>query len=117
MNIVEEMEAGTVPLFIKTPNNKNDHGTNRDCFILNPDSTGPAHLEMYKYLGAFIAYGIMSKAPIPLSLAPAVWKQILGDRMNIADLESIDAYSSQVMTDMQKYGVALSDEDFVTTID
>ena len=117
MNIVEEMEAGTVPLFIKTPNNKNDHGTNRDCFILNPDSTGPAHLEMYKYLGAFIAYGIMSKAPIPLSLAPTVWKQILGDRMNLADLESIDAYSSQVMTDMQKYGVALSDEDFVRTID
>ena len=59
----------------------------------------------------------MSKAPIPLSLAPTVWKQILGDRMNLGDLESIDAYSSQVMTDMQKYGVALSDEDFVRTID
>ena len=88
------MESGFVPLLIKTPNNKNDHGTNRDCFILDPDSTGPTHLHLFKYLGAFIAYSIMTKAPIPLNLAPTVWKQILGDEMTLADLESIDAYSS-----------------------
>ena len=88
------MESGFVPLFIKSPNNKNDHGINRDCFILDPDSTGPAHISMYKYLAAFIAYGMKTKAPIPLSLAPTVWKQILGERMTLADLESIDAYSS-----------------------
>lgn len=74
VNIVQEMEDGLVPLLIKTPNNRNDHGTNRDCFILNPTSTSPAHLEMYKYLGGFIAYGILSKAPVPLNLAPTVWK-------------------------------------------
>jgi len=117
VNVVAEMESGLVPIFIKTPNNKNDHGTNRDCFILNPDSTSPSHLEMFKYLGAFIAFGIMTKAPVPLSLAPTVWKQILGERMTLADLESIDAYSSQVLTDMQNYGAALSDEDFEASID
>ena len=74
VNIVTEMEEGLVPLLIKSPNNKNDHGTNRDCFILNPASTSPAHLEMFKYLGAFIAFGILSKAPVPLNLAPTVWK-------------------------------------------
>ena len=94
------MEDGLVPLLIKSPNNRNDHGQNRDCFILNPTSTSPAHLEMFKWLGGFIAYGILSKSPVPLSLAPTVWKQILGEQMTLSDLESIDAYSSQVLTDL-----------------
>ena len=106
-----------MPLLIKSPNNKNDHGTNRDCFILNPTSTSPSHLEMYKYLGGFIAFGILSKSPVPLNLAPTVWKQILGERMSLSDLESIDAYSSQVLTDLQAHGKSLSDEDFATGID
>ena len=106
-----------VPLIVKTPNNKNDHGTNRDCFILNPDSTTPSHLEMYKFLGACIAFAMMAKSPIPLNLAPTVWKQLLGDKMNLADLESIDTYSSQVMTDLHRYGAALSDEEFEATVD
>jgi len=117
VNIVKEMEDGLVPLLVKSPNNKNDHGSNRDCFILNPDSTSPAHLEMYKFLGAFITYGICSKSPLPFNLASTVWKQLLGERMNLADLDSIDTYSSQVLTDMHKYGAALSDEDFEATID
>ena len=28
----------------------------------------------HKYLGGFIAYGILSKSPVPLNLAPTVWK-------------------------------------------
>ena len=111
------MEDGLVPLLIKSPNNRNDHGANRDCFILNPSSKSPAHLEMFKYLGAFIAFGILSKQPIPLNLAPTVWKQILGQELNLADLESIDSYSSQVLSDLHQYSAALSDEEFVATVD
>lgn len=81
-------------MLIKSPNNRNDHGINRDCFIIDPASTSPSHLEMYRYVGGFIAFGILSKSPIPFNLAPTVWKQILGEKMTLADLESIDAYSS-----------------------
>mmetsp|Transcript_43568 Transcript_43568/g.57694 ORF Transcript_43568/g.57694 Transcript_43568/m.57694 type:complete len:123 (-) Transcript_43568:819-1187(-) len=77
VNIVQELESDMLPLLIKSPNNKNEHGLYRDCFILNPESTAPSHLEMYKYLGGFIGFGLLSKSPIPLNLAPAVWKQIL----------------------------------------
>ena len=93
VNIIDEMESGLVPLLIKSPNNRNEHGENRDCYILNPDSKSPAHLEMFKYLGAFIAFGILSKSPVPLNLAPTVWKQILGQPLTLADLASIDAFS------------------------
>ena len=94
VNIADELEDSVLPLLIKSPNNRNDHGSNRDCFIINPTSTSPSHLEMYKYLGAFIAFGILSKSPVPLNLSPTVWKQILGEKMTFADLDMIDAYSS-----------------------
>ena len=72
---------------------------------------------MFKFLGAFIAFGILSKQPIPLNLAPTVWKQILGQDLNLADLESIDAYSSQVLSDLHQYSAALSEDEFVATVD
>lgn len=72
---------------------------------------------MFKYLGGFIAFGMMSKSPVPLNLAPTVWKQILGEKMELSDLESIDAYSSQVLTDLRNYGSSLSDEEFEQTIE
>ena len=111
------MESDVLPLLIKSPNNRNDHGINRDCFILSPRSNSPVHLEMFKYLGGFIAFGMMSKSPVPLNLAPTVWKQILGEKMELSDLESIDAYSSQVLTDLRNYGSSLSDEEFEQTIE
>lgn len=74
VNIARELETGIVPLFIKTPNNRNEHGTYRDCYILNPKSKSPSHLKMLKYLGGLIAFAIMAKSPIPFNFAPIVWK-------------------------------------------
>ena len=37
--------------------------------------------------------------------------------MTLGDLESIDAYSSQVLTDLQNHGSTLSNEDFAAGID
>jgi len=94
INIVEEMESGFVPLLVKSPNNTNDHGSYRDCFILDMASKSPVHLKMFKYLGAFIAYSFMSKCIIPLNLAPSVWKLILNIPLDLVDLETFDAYSA-----------------------
>lgn len=74
VNIAKELETGVVPLLIKSPNNRNEHGTYRDCYILNPESKSPTHIEMYKFFGGLIAYGLMSKAPVPFNLSPIVWK-------------------------------------------
>lgn len=117
VNIVTEMEQGLVPLLIKSANNRNDHGSNRDCFVLDPASKSPAHLEMYKYLGAFIAFGVLSKQPVPLNLAPTVWKQILGQPLTLADLESVDTYSAQVLTDLKQHSASLTDEEFSAGVD
>ena len=62
---------------IRSPNNRNETGNNRDSYILNSLSTTPAHKLMFKYFGGFLAYAFLSKSPIPFNLAPWVWKQIL----------------------------------------
>ena len=112
VNIVNEMEDGALPLLIKSPNNRNDDGSCRDCFILNPTATSPAHLEMYKFMGAFLGFAIISKSPIPWNLAPTFWKQLLGEQLTIADLESIDVFSFRVLTDLRSHGASLSEAEF-----
>ena len=73
-NIVAELESDVLPLLIKTPNHKNDHGSYRECYMINPSSRSPTHLEMFRFLGAFLSFTIMTQAPIPIHLAPSVWK-------------------------------------------
>lgn len=116
-NIAEEMEKGVVPLLIRSPNNKNEHGINRDCYILDSRSKTPSHKQQFKYFGAFLAYAFLSKSPVPFNLAPWVWKQILHEEVTLQDLDAIDAYSAQVLRDMQQYAQNLSDEDFDAGVD
>ena len=72
---------------------------------------------MYRFLGGYIACGILSKAPMPLNLAPSVWKQILGLPLTLADLDAFDAYSAQVLNDFREYSKQLSEEEFEATVD
>ena len=61
VNITQELEALTLPLLQKTPNNKSDFGNYRECFILNSQARSPVHLKMFKFLGALIGFSILSK--------------------------------------------------------
>ena len=92
-NIARELEESVLPILVKTPNNRNEHGSYRDCYILNGASKTPSNIEMFKFFGGFIAYAIMSKSPVPFNLAPIVWKQLLNEQPVLEDLNDIDAYS------------------------
>ena len=92
-NIVREMEIGTMPLMLKTANNRNDHGDCRECFMLNPDSKNPTHSELFKFLGVLIGYAFRSKSCMPFNLAPPFWKKLNNEELVEADLKSFDTYS------------------------
>ena len=42
-NMVSELETPSLPLLIKTVNNRMDHGSYREAFTLNPSATSPTH--------------------------------------------------------------------------
>lgn len=47
----EELQNGSLPVLIQTPNGREDTGTSRDCFILNPSATSKVHMKMFEFLG------------------------------------------------------------------
>lgn len=49
----DELQNGSLPLLVLTPNGRDDAGTNKDCFLLNPAAKSSLHMEMFRFLGNF----------------------------------------------------------------
>lgn len=47
----DELQNGSLPLLVLTPNGRDDAGTNKDCFLLNPAVKSSLHMEMFRFLG------------------------------------------------------------------
>ena len=95
VEICEELQhPNLLQLLISTPNGKNTTGVNQDCFILNPgllqQANSEAHHRNFSFLGVLLGIAIRSGAPLSLSLAPTVWKQLVGVPLNVGDLAEID---------------------------
>jgi hypothetical protein len=96
------MESGALPLIIKTANNKINYGENRDCFILNAESTMPTHRAMFKFLGVLIGFAFRSGSCIPFNFAPIVWKQIVNEIPKEIDITTQDTFIWQNFRDLRR---------------
>ena len=47
----DELQNGSLPILILTPNGREESGANRDCLILNPTLRSPLHQNMYRFFG------------------------------------------------------------------
>ncbi|XP_043274810.1 E3 ubiquitin-protein ligase HERC2 isoform X2 [Venturia canescens] len=86
----DELQNGSLPLFIPTPNGRDDNGTNRDCFLLNPMANSDLHTTMFQFLGILMGIAIRTGSPLSLNLAEPVWKQLAGIALTPADLTEVD---------------------------
>ncbi|XP_034934449.1 E3 ubiquitin-protein ligase HERC2 [Chelonus insularis] len=86
----DELQNGSLPLFIPTPNGRDDNGTNRDCFLLNPTAKSSLHINMFQFLGILMGIAIRTGSPLSLNLAEPVWKQLAGIPLTPADLTEVD---------------------------
>ncbi|KAG5897066.1 hypothetical protein JTB14_025882 [Gonioctena quinquepunctata] len=86
----DELQNGSLPLLIPTPNGREEAGANRDCFILNPLAKTCLHLNMLRFLGVLMGIAIRTGSPLSLSLAEPVWKQLAGIELTPGDLTEID---------------------------
>lgn len=82
-NMCTEIESEALPLLVKTANNRNNHGENRDCFIPNPSSNNPTHMDLFKFFGHLLGFAIRTMSALPLHFPPIFWKKILGDPLAI----------------------------------
>ncbi|KAL3879973.1 hypothetical protein ACJMK2_032247, partial [Sinanodonta woodiana] len=86
----DELQNGSLPLLIETPNGRDESGANRDCFLLNPMLKSPTHQNMFKFLGILCGIAIRSGSPLSLNIAEPVWQQLAGMPLTVADLTEVD---------------------------
>ncbi|XP_033632375.1 E3 ubiquitin-protein ligase HERC2-like [Asterias rubens] len=86
----DELQNGSTPLLVLTPNGRDEAGANRDCFLLNPAAKSATHQNMFRFLGILIGIAIRTGSPLSLSLAEPVWKQLAGMPLTVTDLTEVD---------------------------
>ena len=88
----EELQNGSLPLLILTPNGREEAGTNRDCFILNPRASSEQQLKMFEFLGVLMGIAIRTGSPLSLNLAEPVWKQLVCSSFSFDVLSHLSYY-------------------------
>eukprot|EP00475_Leptophrys_vorax_P015607 TRINITY_DN2190_c0_g1_i1.p1 TRINITY_DN2190_c0_g1~~TRINITY_DN2190_c0_g1_i1.p1 ORF type:complete len:1987 (+),score=619.90 TRINITY_DN2190_c0_g1_i1:517-5961(+) len=96
-----DIMSNAVPLFIQCPNGRNDVGLNREKWIIKPSATNPVNLEMYEFVGFLMGLALRTKHTLSLDLPSMLWKQLLGEEVQINDLEEIDKLSVQAYNEMK----------------
>uniref|UniRef100_A0A6B2EBN7 HECT-type E3 ubiquitin transferase n=1 Tax=Phlebotomus kandelakii TaxID=1109342 RepID=A0A6B2EBN7_9DIPT len=86
----DELQNGSVPLLIQTPNGRGEAGANRDCFLLDPTLTTVLQMNMFRFLGVLMGIAVRTGSPLSLNLAEPVWRQLSGEILRPADLTEID---------------------------
>ena len=88
--ISQEMESAVLPLFVLSPNGRNDQGKNRDVFLPDPKSITSTCISMYEFLGKLMGMAIRSKTPLTLNIADLFWKRLVGMDITVDDIISVD---------------------------
>lgn len=86
----DELQNGSVPLLIQTPNGRGEAGANRDCFLLDPTLTSVLQMNMFRFLGVLMGIAVRTGSPLSLNLAEPVWKQLTGETLQPSDLTEVD---------------------------
>jgi hypothetical protein len=77
-------------LFIKSPNAVDERGQTRDRYVPNPVYTSPQSIQMYEFVGVWIGLSFRTKSNLPFQLSSMLWKTLVGETLNIDDIEEID---------------------------
>lgn len=62
----DELQNGSVPLLIQTPNGRGEAGANRDCFLLDPTLTSVLQMNMFRFLGVLMGIAVRTGSPLSL---------------------------------------------------
>lgn len=86
----DELQNGSIPLLIQTPNGRGEAGANRDCFLLDPTLVTILQMNMFRFLGVLMGIAVRTGSPLSLNLAEPVWRQLTGEPLRPSDLTEVD---------------------------
>ena len=82
--------TSVLPLFMVTPNGRDEAGTSRDCLLLNPSLTSPQHMNQFRFLGILMGIAVRTGSPLSLNLAEPMWKLLAGSQLSLNDITEVD---------------------------
>lgn len=99
----EELESAQLPLLLPTSNAQHNVGAARDKWVLNPGAslTSPTMAQLLEFLGKLLGAALRSKHYLALHLAVLVWKPLVGERVTLDDLASVDSMIVNSMRQMR----------------
>jgi len=62
----DELQNGSVPLLINTPNGRGEAGANRDCFLLDPTLSSVLQMNMFRFLGVLMGIAVRTGSPLSI---------------------------------------------------
>ena len=99
--IYSELQSNALSLFIPTSNQKNDTGSFREKWTVNPVALSHVELEMYKVFGGMMGYAIRTGEFFNMDLCTVFWKSLLGIEKDKKDLEKFDKYCMQFLDNIE----------------
>ncbi|CAM9143892.1 unnamed protein product [Scytosiphon promiscuus] len=97
----QELQSTALPLLIRTPNGVHAAGMGRDRYVPNPGATSLAQVEMFVFLGKMMGHAMRSKEYIGLNLSAVVWKALIGQDVQLSDLDNVDVLLTRSMHDIR----------------
>ena len=81
----------------------------KDNFVLNPQKVASHDLSLYNFLGVLMGVCIRTNTNLSINLPSIVWKQLVGQRLAIDDIEEFD---DGIITELKEILSTTSVEDF-----
>jgi len=99
-NMCTDLMSDATPLFIKSPNQRNNVGLNREKWVINPSCSSSLHIAMYEFVGILMGIALRTSFTLNLDLPQWIWKQLLDEDVDQADLEAVDKLCIQALTEL-----------------
>lgn len=121
-NFIVEEVVNKWKIFIKSPNQRDNTGTERDKWIPNPKSTSPTHLKQFNMLGQYIGICFRSSNLVQIPLPTLFWRFLREDCIHWSDYEQVDVNAANIAQDTESLRNCAPDmfqhleKDFVTNL-
>ena len=116
--ISNDLQSQHLRLFVQCPNSKTGVGDNQEKWLPNPACTSSLQLSMFEFIGKLMGVAIRGRHYLNLDLPSIVWKPLVGNDIDMSDLQAIDSFSHNILekvSNIESHGVTKDTfEDIIT---
>ena len=85
----KDIMSRNLPLLIESSNTRStvddERALSNECWVLNPHATSTDQIQMFEFVGKLMGIAARQKNYMDIALAPMVWKEIVGESVDMRD--------------------------------